>query len=262
MKEKIVFINNLRINYKIAGDGPVILILHGWGGSSDSWLSVQQILAENGYKVICPDLPGFGKSSFPSKGWEVTDYTNFILSFTKAVNLENFFLLGHSLGGGLSTKFTVLFPEKIRALILCDAAVIRNKKKFNFRQRFAFFLTKSSYPLFSTPFFKKIIYPLARKIIYKIAGTSDYYLAKGTMKETFKKVSNEDLTNLAAQIKIPTLIIWGKKDKTLSLENGIALGKIIPNSKIEIIEGADHNPHRKKPEQLSEIILKFLKARL
>lgn len=262
MKEKIIFINNLKINYKIAGDGPVILILHGWGGSSDSWLSVQQILAENGYKVICPDLPGFGKSSNPPKGWEITDYTNFILNFTKAVNLGNFFLLGHSLGGGLSAKFTVLFPEKIKALILCDAAVIRNKKKLNFRRKLAFFLTKGGYVLFSIPFLKKTIYPLARKIIYKIAGTSDYYLAKGTMKETFKKVSNEDLTNFAAQIKTPTLIIWGKKDKTLPLEDGAVLEKIIPNSEVKIIEGSDHNPHRKKPEQLSQIILKFLKDRL
>lgn len=262
MKEEKVVINNLEVNFKIAGSGPAVLILHGWGGSSDSWLAVSEILIKNGYKIICPDLPGFGKSSNPPTGWETANYIDFILDFTKAVNLERFFLLGHSFGGGLAAKFAVLFPEKIMALILCDAAVIRTKKRLNLRQKIAYFLTKGGYLLFSIPFFEKTIYPQARKIVYKIAGTHDYYLAKGTMKETFKKVSEEDLSNFASKIKVPALIIWGEGDKTLPLEDGITLEKIIPNSKVEIIKGADHSPHRRKPEELSKIILEFLKSKL
>ena len=52
IQEKEILINNLKVNYKIAGQGPAILILHGWGGSSDSWLKVQEILAKAGFKVI------------------------------------------------------------------------------------------------------------------------------------------------------------------------------------------------------------------
>ncbi len=65
MEEKELLINNLRANYKIAGQGPAILILHGWGGSSDSWLKVQEILANQGYRVVGPDFAGFGKSKSP-----------------------------------------------------------------------------------------------------------------------------------------------------------------------------------------------------
>ncbi|GAI38906.1 unnamed protein product [marine sediment metagenome] len=67
--EKTLSINNLKVNYKIAGSGPVILVLHGWGSSSDSWVDVMEILSGRGYKVICPDFPGFGKSQPPIQPW-------------------------------------------------------------------------------------------------------------------------------------------------------------------------------------------------
>jgi len=267
MNENRVSINNLIVNYKIAGEGPAILILHGWGGSSDSWVTVQEILAGKGFKVICPDLPGFGKSPNPPEPWGVADYINFILDFIEEMKKtyggfrEPLFLIGHSFGGGLATKLTAEHPEKIRTLILCDAAAIRTKRRPSFRQIIAYFLTKGSYVLFPIPFFEKTIYPWARKIVYKIAGTHDYYLAKGTMKETFKKISQEDLSNFLSQIKVPTLIVWGGKDKTLPVEDGMVMGKIIPDSKVEIIEGADHSPHRRTPEELSKIILEFFKSK-
>ncbi|PIR02055.1 MAG: hypothetical protein COV62_02400 [Candidatus Nealsonbacteria bacterium CG11_big_fil_rev_8_21_14_0_20_35_11] len=260
MNEVSILIDGLRVNYKIAGSGPAILVLHGWGGSSDSWVKVQEILSQNNYKVICPDLPGFGKSQNPPEAWGIDDYINLILNFTKKVSLDRFFLIGHSFGGGLAGKFTALFPEKIKTLILCDAAVIR-KKRYSLRQKLAHFLQKYGNIFFSVPLFEKKIYPWARKIVYKIAGTSDYYLAKGTMKETFKKISEEDLTKFLSRIKAPTLIIWGKKDKTLPSEDGFSMKKIIPNSETKIIDGADHSPHRRTPEELSKIILNFLKSK-
>ena len=191
MEEKIL-IDDLKINYKILGEGKPLLILHGWGGSSDSWISVQEILSKKGYEVVCPDLPGFGKSSNPSKGWDNDDYIDFILKFTEKIGFKNFSLLGHSFGGGLATKFTVKHPERVKSLILCDAAIIRDKKRLTLRQKFANFLAKIGNIFFSAPFFEKNFYPFARKIVYKIAGVQDYYLAKGTMKETIKKVFKED----------------------------------------------------------------------
>lgn len=264
MKEETISIDNLKINYKIAGEGPAILILHGWGGSSDSWISVQEILSQNVFKVICPDLPGFGKSENPPIPWSNDDYCNFILDFIKEIKrscgefTEPFFLIGHSFGGGLAVKFTAKHPQKVKSLILSDAAIIRGKKRLSFRQRIAYLIAK----IFNIPFFERIIfYPWFKKLVYKIAGTYDYYLAKGVMKETFKKTSKEDLAYFLSQIRVPTLIIWGKKDKTLPLEDGFLIRKEIFNSKIEIIEGADHSPHRKTPEELSKIILKFLEAK-
>lgn len=256
MKEEKILINNIETNFKIAGVGFPILILHGWGGSSDSWVRVQEILSQNNFQVICPDLPGFGKTQLPPNAWSSDDYITFILNFVEGIGLDKFYLIGHSFGGGLAVKFATLYSQKVESLILCDAAIIRNNK-LNLRQKIASFLTKAEYNIFSVPFSEKTVYPWAKKLVYKIAGTSDYYLAKGTMKETFKNISGEDLTAFASQIKVPTLIIWGKQDKTLPLENGLTLNKIIPNSKLLIIDDVDHSPHRKKPEELAKDIINF-----
>jgi pimeloyl-ACP methyl ester carboxylesterase len=260
IEEKEILIDNLKINYKIAGHGPAILILHGWGGSSHSWSKVQEILAQDNFEVICPDFPGFGKSQNPPKPWGIDDYVNFLSDFVRKLNLEKFFLVAHSFGGGLAARFLSYFPEKVKALILCNAVVIRPRKKFSLRRAIAVLLTKFSSPIFSISFFKRTIYPLARKIVYKIAGTYDYYLTEGVMRETFKRIIKEDSKDYTSQIKVPTLIVWGKEDKILSLEDAILMKKLILNSKLEIIEKADHNPHRKAPEELAKIILKFLEA--
>jgi len=257
--EKKILIDNLKINYKIAGDGPAILVLHGWSGSSDSWLKVQEILAKLGFKIVCPDLPGCGKSQRPTKPWGTEDYLNFILNFTKELGLEQFSLIGHSFGGGLAVKFSAFFPEKVKKLILLDAAVVRTER-LNFRQKFSRFLAKISYAFTKIPFFEKTIFPLLRPVVYKIAGVKDYYQARGVMRETFKKVFKDDLSQYLPKIQAPTLIIWGKKDSTLPVENGFLMQKEIPNSKIEIMEKADHSPNRTNPEGLAKIILNFLKS--
>jgi len=258
IEEKEIFINGLKINYKIAGQGPAILILHGWSGSSDSWISVQEILAKAGFKVICPDLPGCGKSPPPTEPWGMDEYINLISNFTKQVSLEQFSLIGHSFGGGLAVKFAAFFPEKIKKLILLDAAVVRTER-LSLRQKFARFLAKMSYAFTRIPFFEKTIFSMIRPLVYKIAGVRDYYQSKGVMRETFKKIFKEDLSQYLPKVKTPTLIVWGKRDSTLPVEDGFLMQKEIFNSQIEIIEEADHSPHRKTPEKLAEIILHFLR---
>lgn len=257
MEEKTIFVNNLEINYKIAGSGPAILILHGWGVSSERWLRVQEILARKGYKVIVPDLPGFGKSQELTKSFDVTNYYNFVLSFVKKIGLNKFSLIGHSFGGGLAAEFAAENPKMVEALILCDAAILR-KTRLNFRQKIAQFLAKIGWPILSLPHIEETIYPVAKKIVYKIAGVRDYYLAKGVMRETFKKIISEDLQWCLKGIKIKTLIIWGREDKVTLLEDAYLINKKIRNSKLVILPDIGHAPHSKVPQKLSEIIFNFL----
>jgi len=127
MTEEEILINGIKVNYKIAGEGPAILVLHGWGGSSDSWLAFQGILAEKGYKVVVLDFPGFGKSVTPPQPWNLDDYTSFVLDFAEKLGLEQFFLVGHSFGGRISIKFVIKHPQKVKKLILCDSAGVKPK---------------------------------------------------------------------------------------------------------------------------------------
>ncbi len=77
MKEEIFFINNLNINVKIFGEGKIFLVLHGWGSKSDRWEKFGNILSNYGFKVIIPDLPGFGKSEKMKQAWSLDDYCFF-----------------------------------------------------------------------------------------------------------------------------------------------------------------------------------------
>ncbi|MFA5743153.1 MAG: alpha/beta hydrolase [Candidatus Paceibacterota bacterium] len=256
MKEEKIVIDGLDISYKIAGQGEPLLIWHGWGGSSDSWQKVQEILSRN-FQVISLDLPGFGKSSNPPQPWKTDDYLNILLKFAEQIGLKGFYLVGHSFGGGLAAKFSAQNPQKVRALVLTGAAIFRSKKRLNWRQKIASGLTKVGSVFEKMPLIGKSLYPLARRFIYRFAGVHDYSRASGVMKETFKNIISEDLSDCLPQIKSPTLILWGKEDKSTPLEEAFAIQKLIPNSQIKVIEKANHSPHLTQPETTAESIFSF-----
>jgi pimeloyl-ACP methyl ester carboxylesterase len=256
VKEEEILINGLKVNYKIAGEGPAILVLHGWGGSSDSWIRFQEILANQGYKVICPDFPGFGKTLPPPNPWDIKDYTEFIFKFIQKFTSEKFFLLGHSFGGRIAIKFALLYPEKLRSLILCSSAGI--KPKPGLKTRIVFWLARIGNAIF-TPKHLTRFKDSARNLFYLVLRNRDYVKANGIMKETIKKVLSEDLLPELSKIKIKTLIIWGKTDKMVPVKYANIFQEKIENSKLEILPKIGHSPHLEVPKKLSEIILNFLK---
>jgi len=256
--DKKILINNLKINYKQKGKGIPILILHGWGGSSDSWKNVIESIGGNKFNVICPDLPGFGKSDDPKEPWSLNDYISFVFKFKKQLNLDDFILIGHSFGGGLSVKITGMHNNKIKKLILCDSAIIRAKKRLSIRQKLAKRSARIAKPFLSSKTYKEKIYPKLQPLIYKIAGNYDYFSANDVMKKTFKNVLVEDLRAYASHVKRPTLIVWGELDKITPLEDAYTLKNIIENSELKIIKNIEHAPHIKAPEELSNIIIDFI----
>ena len=231
-----------------------LLILHGWGSNSNRWQRVKDLLMEKGIEVWALDLPGFGIEKSPEKAWTRDDYLKWIFQKLEEKGWRQFNLLGHSFGGGLSVKIAALFPEKVEKLILCSPAIIRRKsfKIYFFNQ--AAYLGKK---FFSLPGFKKIL-PFFQKLLYKLIGTKDYYLAQGVMKEVMKKLAEENLQEILNKIKAFTLIIWGEKDDVLPLKDGYELKKKIKDARLEVIPNVRHAPHREAPEVLAEIICRFL----
>jgi len=229
-------IKGLKINYKTLGEGRPLLILHGWGSRSDNWQKVAEALAKSGVKVIIPDLPGFGQSDKPLTAWDIDDYCDFVEEFVKVLNLDKFYLLGHSFGGSLAVKFSLQHPEKVAKLFLVSAACVRKKslknKLFKFISRF--FKIK---PLF------------LRKFFYR---KSDYLSVKGVMKETYLKVIEEDLSDVLEKVKVPTMIIWGAKDKITPIKQAKLINSKIRNSELKIIPNIGHSPHLEAPEKLGD----------
>ena len=262
MLERQVLVNGLKTNYKVAGQGQPVFILHGWGGSSESWIKVQEILAGQGYKVICPDFPGFGKSALPPEPWRVEQYAEWLNNFIKEIKAkepgtgEPFFLLSHSFGGRVAIKFSVQYPEKLKSLILCGSAGI--KLKPSLKTKIIFYLAKIGNTIFDSKYLVKFK-NRARKVLYLFLGRNkDYVRAQGVMRETIKRVLQEDLLPDLPKIKTKTLIVWGKEDKMVPLKCAYLFKEKIRNSKLEILSKTGHSPHLENPEKLSEIVLKFL----
>lgn len=236
-----------------------LIILHGWQSSKEKWQRVKEDIEKSGIEVLVPDLPGFKSELALEKGWNLDDYIDWFNSFSK--DLEKFFLLGHSFGGRIAIKFASKYSERIKGLILVSAAGLKPKK--NYYLEILTFPTRVEIlkRIFSLPILSNF-YSLLREIFYRyILRKTDYLKAKGAMKETFKKIIEEDLTPLLAQIQTPTLIIWGNKDKITPLKDAYFIKEKIKNSKLEILENVGHAPHLETPEKLSETILRFLESR-
>ena len=254
--EKTVFIDNLKINLRVVGQGEPILILHGWDSSIKSWLKVQEFLAKKGFKVFVPDLPGFGKSAPPPFAWGIQDYSDFILSFVKEFNLDPFFLLSHSFGGRISVRFCNDHPERIKRLILCSSAAI--KPKPGLKTRLIYIVARIGNAVF-TPRHLTRLKDGARNIFYSFLRNKDYVKAKGVMRETIIKVITEDLLPDLPSIKVKTLLVWGKNDKLVPVKFAYIFKDNLENSRLEILPKIGHSPQLEVPEKLSELILNFLR---
>lgn len=256
--EKTVFIKGLKANYKIQGEGDPFLILHGWRSSSNSWISVQKILAIKGFKIIIPDFPGFGNSETPKNPWSVDDYIEWLKDFIEETKINTpVFLLGHSFGGRVAIKFSVKYPETIKSQILLASAGI--KPELNSKQRIFSRMAKVGNFIFS----KKPLRSFKNQgenIFYYVIRQTDYLKVNKTMRETMKKILAEDLSGFLIKIKQKTLIIWGKKDKLVPVMYAYMMKEKILNSKLIILPDSGHSPHLDNTEKLAEIITDFLRS--
>jgi len=232
----------------------IILILHGWGRFTGSWFPVKQILENRGFSVFYPGLPGLDENQPLDKPWALNDYVDWVKQFTDKNNLSRFFLLGHSFGGRVAIKFAVKYPETLSGLILVSAAGIRSKKIskiYGFFARISKIVNKLSF----IPG-----YDFCRKAAYRfLLKKTDYVTLKNQiMKDTFKNVIEQDLSDLLPQIQTKTLILWGDKDVTTPLADGDFMAKTIPNARLCVIPQAPHMVHVHAPNRVSQEILKFI----
>jgi len=243
-----ITINGTRTNYQVFGQGKPFLILHGWGSNSERWIPIAEGLAQKGFKVIVPDLPGFGESDSLNTAWNMNNYIKWIEGFIKELEIKEFYLAGHSFGGALAAKLTINHPQDVKRVFLISAASVRKRTaKKSFLKNISKLIKRLSF----LPF-----YNLFRKAFYKfVIRKSDYLYVDGLMKETFKNVISEDLSQFTGFIKIPTVIIWGDKDKSTPVEDAYFMKQKIKDSKLVIIPGAGHILNKENPEILAEKIL-------
>jgi len=251
-------VKNLEINYNSLGQkGPVLVILHGWGIDGSRFEELGKLLSDK-FKVIIPDLPGFGKSDSPKKPWSVSDYTDFILDFMEQLKINQFYLLGHSFGGRVGIKMGIEHADRLKGLVLCCAAGIKPRPRV--KGVILLILSKLGNLIFSLPLLKEVKQK-GRKFFYKIVGKRDYTELKGVMKKTFLKAIREDLKPLLKEIKADTLLLWGDKDRLTPLRDGEMMKREILHSELKIVKGVGHRLPYEKPKKIANIIFNFLKER-
>jgi pimeloyl-ACP methyl ester carboxylesterase len=212
-----------------------IVILHGWGSDIKRWLPVKKLLANNGFKVYLPKLPG-------DRVRNTADYSTWVSHYTR--NLKSFCLLGHSFGGQIAINFTAQYPNKVAKLILINSAGIRNKR--NLKRLIFLPMAKIAKFFFSDKL---------KGVFYRFILETDYFKASPQMKQTLKLVVKEDQQTNLAKISRPTLIIWGGQDQLTPLSDGKLIHRLIKNSRLEVFPGARHG----LPFTHSQAFVSFIK---
>lgn len=246
-----LILNSLKISYQVAGEGDVVLLLHGWGGEAASFQPVFDWLAQS-HNVYALDLPGFGKSQIPPTAWNTTDYAQFVIAFLEKFRIPKAHFIGHSFGGRISIIVSAEYPEKVDKLILVDSAGIKPRRtaKYHFRVG----LAKIGKLLRRCGKYGDLV----ADAMSARAGSKDYQNA-GDMRATLVKVVNQDLRAFLPRINASTLLIWGEDDKDTPVSFGQIMEKEIPDAGLVVLKEAGHFSYLDQFPQFCRIVASFLK---
>ncbi len=244
-------VNNLAVEYEDHGNGPVLLLLHGWQDNLHTFDKLFPILLKS-WRVIALDLPGFGKSESPKTAWNLSVYVAFVKEFLKKIDVSPNVIIGHSFGGriaikGLSTK--ILAAHKV--VLIASAGIAKTNTARSLLFTYAAKIGKVV--TYIPPFF--FYRNTLRKRLYDRSGSD--YMNAGALKETFLNVVREDLSHDAESITIPVLLLWGSNDTQTPLSDGQKFARMIHGAKLQVFEGAGHFVHREKPKEVAQAIRSF-----
>ncbi len=257
----VVYLDNTS-EKSIMENQDVILMVHGFGADKDNWLFLADKLADD-YRIIAPDLPGHGDSIFNlSDKYTIENQAIWLNELMATLNIKKFHIIGNSMGSAISLKLTQLHPEKIISLALLNSGgVAKNNSEF------VELLKKGTNRLIAASMkeFDEMINFVMEKPIYLPGPVfkvlADKKIARlGIDKKIFKDM-NTDINKTEAflsEIKKPTLIIWGKKDRVLNVENADVFHRRIEGSQKIILKYVGHVPMIEDPKKIGEYYTSFL----
>jgi len=236
---------------------PLLLCLHGWGGSKESFTELRAALNGAPIEILSPDLPGFGTEKEPLRAWNVDDYAAWVEQYVLAharMHGRKLLLLGHSHGGRIAMKLAVRGNLSIHRLYLCAPAGIRRGQYV--KRAMGFLIAKTGKLLLRLPLMLNRIEPLSRRLLYRLLRTHDYERASTVMRETMARITAENFRPLLPQIQIPTDIFWGKEDRITPFGDARIAEREIPQSTLHTFHGVRHAVHRDRAKEIAAVIVK------
>jgi pimeloyl-ACP methyl ester carboxylesterase len=264
-----------RVSYRTAGEGPVILLIHGITGDSRQWNEVIPQLADR-YTVLAPDLLGHGESAKPRGDYSLGAYAVSLRDLLIVLGHRRATVVGHSLGGGIAMQFSYEYPVFCERLVLVDSGG----------------LGKEVHPLLraaSLPGAELALPLLAHRRVHKVgeaigqalgrlglelghdmaemtrgyASLSDAEARRAFLQTvravidlSGQRVNATDRLYLAQMI--PTMILWGRTDPLIPVEHAAVAHQHIPGSRLEIFDDAGHFPHIEEPTRFARLLMDFV----
>ena len=255
--------------YYEGGQGPTIVLLHGFAARKEVWLKVAPMLTAH-FHVIIPDLPGWGESSrVPNASYNIDNQAARFSDFVETLHLQHFLLVGHSMGGAIAGVYAAEHPDHVAELALIDSFGLKFKENdfakeamsgkdpFIFDDR-AGFLRANALAFDHVP-------DLPGRIIDVFV--KDNIANRAFIENTFNELREESQTmslqNRLDKLTMPTLGMWCRDDKIIdpsaldSLRNGLTHAPAISTS---ILNGCNHMPQMEKPQEFSQILTSFALA--
>ena len=267
--------DNISINYEKIGYGDKkIVLLHGFGTSLRTWDDIKGFFPKNEFTLYLIDLKGFGNSSKPEDDkYTIQEQSKIVEQFIKDINTDSLYLIGHSFGGAVAlvTQISLLNEKsrtRISKLILIDCLAymqempvfmenlrtpLLNKLTFLLPNKF-----RAEYILNKIFYNKKLV---NEKLINRYAAFydgNDFEYTFITSARQIDQNGHEKIVAAYKNIPTPCLIIWGKNDPVISLDNGIKLSRELLNARLEIINECGHVPQEEKPRVTFKKIYSFI----
>lgn len=237
-----------------AGQGPTVVVLHGWGGRIESMAPVIDCLTDS-FRVVAIDLPGFGQSPVPAGVWGTADYAAFVRDVLGSLGIERAHFVGHSFGAKTSLYLAATYGAVVEKLVLVGASGLRAAPSTRARVKRGASRTARAVGKLGPP--GRVL----RNAAYRRLASQDYRDA-GAMRPILVKVVNEDLAGLLPTITSSTLLVWGSDDDAVPLTHARKMESAIPDAGLVVFEGAGHFAYLDDPQRFCRVIRHFLGAPL
>lgn len=257
------------------GSAPVLLLVHGIGDSSATWLDVLPLLAQT-HTAIAPDLLGHGASDKPKADYSLGGFANGMRDLLVLLGVERVTVVGHSLGGGVALQFTYQYPSRVERLVLVASGGLGAEVHPLLR---AAALPGASYGIglsVRSPVRVPLLAVAALAARVGLADSADVeeiaVIWKGLQDRSTRaaflrtlrsvidlrgqSVTSRDRLYLTEAI--PTLLVWGDRDRVLPVEHAHGAVRALPGSRLEVLPRAGHLPHRSSPVRFASVVRAFL----
>jgi pimeloyl-ACP methyl ester carboxylesterase len=271
-----VSLHGHRVRFMIAGHGPAVVLIHGVAGRASQWDQIVQLLAET-RTVVAPDLLGHGESAKPRGDYSLGAHASGIRDLLLGLNIEHASIVGHSLGGGIAMQFSYQFPERCERLVLVSSGGLGDDVHPLLR---AATLPGSEFvlPLLAHPrvLDAASLVPRALGRVglrsridltemargYQSLSTAEarsafIHTLRGVIDPTGQRINASDRLYLASSM--PTLIIWGRRDRIIPVEHAQPAHEGMPGSRLELFDQAGHFPHLDEPLRFARTLEDFFR---